>query len=71
MAEPTKGQTAAAEDILKPPPAKDLEVVRARRREVADILNTNLLAPDTRKRYESLYAETGDILERAVKAAEK
>ncbi len=71
MPEPTKAQRAVAEEILKTPPAKDLEMVRARRHEVADILNTTLLAPDSRKRYETLYAETGEILERAVKAAEK
>lgn len=66
---PTKAEVAEALEILKPPPAKDLEAVRARRLEVKDILNTSLLGPEARKAYEQLYAETGEILERAAKAA--
>lgn len=68
---PTKGETAEALEILKAPSAKDLEAVRERRGEVKDILNTNLLSPEARTAYEQLYAETGEILERAAKAAEK
>ena len=69
---PTKAQVDEAKKILAPPAAKDLEAVRNRRTEVADILNTNLLAPEARKAYEKLYGELGEILEKAsAKAAEK
>jgi len=69
---PTKAQVDEAKEILSPPAAKDLEAVRNRRTEVADILNTNLLAPEARKAYEKLYGELGEILEKAAaKAAEK
>jgi len=69
---PTKAQVDEAKEILAPPAAKDLEAVRNRRTEVADILNTNLLAPEARKAYEKLYGELGEILEKAAaKAAEK
>ncbi len=65
---PTKAEQQAAAEIFKLPSAKDLEAVRARRLEVKDILNTNLLSVEARKGYEQLYAETGAILEKAVKA---
>jgi len=72
MAGSTKAQVAEAKEVLAPPPAKDLEAVRSRRYEVKDILNTNLLSLEARKEYEDLYAELGDILEKAAaKAAEK
>jgi len=66
---PTKAQEAEAQEILTAPPAKDLDAVRNRRTEVADILNTNLLAPEARKGYEQLYDELGAILEKAASAA--
>jgi hypothetical protein len=66
---PTSAERKAAEEILKPPDAKNLDAVRERRMEIKDILNGNLLSAEARKAYEELYAETGEILERAVKAA--
>ena len=66
---PTKGQVEEAQEILTPPSAKDIDAVRNRRTEVADILNTNLLAPESRKAYEKLYADLGEILEKAAAKA--
>lgn len=67
---PTKAEIEAAQAILRPPQSKDPEVLRARRLEVKDILNSTLLGPEARKGYEGLYAALGDMLvERASKAA--
>jgi hypothetical protein len=46
----------------------DLDEVRNRRYVLKDILNTNLLSPEARKRFESEYAETGSVLEQAAVA---
>jgi hypothetical protein len=62
---PTKAEERAAAEVLAVP--KDLDAVRDRRYEVKDILNTNLLAPDSRQAYERLYDELGKLLEKAVK----
>jgi len=66
---PTKAQERTAEEVLSAPSAKDLLAVAARRYEVKDILNTNLLTLEARKAYEELYAELGAILEKAAAAA--
>jgi hypothetical protein len=66
---PTKMEQAAAMDVLRLPAVKDLDAVRERRYQVKDILNTNLLGKEARQSYERLYADLGDILERAAKAA--
>lgn len=49
----------------------DVETVRERRLVLKDILNSNLLSPEARKQFEKEYAETGEILEKTAKAAEK
>ncbi len=62
---PTKAQERAADEVLKLPDAKDLDAIRERRRQIAEILNTNLLSKEGREAYEASYAETGAILEKA------
>ena len=63
---PTKEQEREAAEILALP--KDIESIRERRREVAGILNTNLLTKEARGAYEQLYSETGKALERAARS---
>ncbi len=62
---PTKEELREAAEVLAMP--KDIESIRERRLVVKDILNTNLLAKESRAAYEQLYSETGKALERAAR----
>lgn len=63
---PTKVELQVASELLAMP--KDVESIRERRLVVKDILNTNLLAKESREAYEQLYVETGKALERAARS---
>lgn len=51
--------------------ASDLEAVRRRRFTLADILNSNLLSPESRAEFQRQYQVTGEILEDAAKEQAK
>lgn len=66
---PTKAQIEQAKDVFRIPNPKDVSWLAERRYAVKDILNTNLLAPESRAAYEQHYAELGRLLEAAATKA--